>query len=81
MIFKIISKKISIPIIKISLIAAAVLLTVSATDRYSYLGLFAQTLNLIKINYLEPIKTETLIYAAIKGLLREIDPYSHFFAS
>ena len=47
-------------------------------DRYSHLELFAQTLNLIKINYFKPVKIESLIYGAIKGLLREIDPHSHF---
>ena len=47
-------------------------------DRYSHLELFAQTLNLIKINYFKPVKIETLVYGAIKGLLKEIDPYSHF---
>ena len=50
----------------------------SFADRFSYLELFAQTLNTIKINYFKPIKLETLIYGAIKGLLREIDPHSHF---
>ena len=47
-------------------------------DRYSHLELFAQTLNLIKVNYFQPIKIETLVYGAIKGLLREVDPHSHF---
>lgn len=47
-------------------------------DRFSHLELFAQTLNLIKINYFQTIKIETLVYGAIKGLLREIDPHSHF---
>ena len=47
-------------------------------DRYSHLELFAKTLNLIKINYFKPIKIETLVYGAIKGLLKEIDPHSHF---
>ena len=47
-------------------------------DRYSHLELFAQTLNLIKIHYFQPVKIQTLVYGAIKGLLREIDPHSHF---
>ena len=50
----------------------------AVADRYSHLELFAQTLNLIKINYFQPVKIETLVYGAIKGLLREIDPHSHF---
>ena len=46
-------------------------------DRYSHLELFAQTLNLIKIHYFQPVKIQTLVYGAIKGLLREIDSHSH----
>ena len=47
-------------------------------DRYSHLELFAQTLNIIKQNYFKSVEIKTLIYGAIKGLLREIDPYSQF---
>ncbi len=47
-------------------------------DRYSHLELFAQTLNLIKIHYFQPVKIQTLVHGAVKGLLREADPYSHF---
>ena len=47
-------------------------------DRYSYMELFAQTFNVIKNNYVKKIKVETLVYGAIKGLLREVDPHSHF---
>ena len=47
-------------------------------NRYSYMELFAQTFNVIKNNYLKPIKVETLVYGAIRGLLREVDPHSHF---
>ncbi len=47
-------------------------------DRYSHLELFAQTLNLIKVNYFKPIQINTLVYGAIKGLLREVDPHSLF---
>lgn len=64
---------------KISCIFIFLSLTVFVfADRYSHLELFAQALNLIKINYFKPVKLETLVYGAIKGLLREIDPHSHF---
>ena len=64
---------------KTSLIFILLFLALFAfADRYSHLELFAQTLNLIKINYFQPVKIETLVYGAIKGLLREIDPHSHF---
>ena len=46
-------------------------------DRYSHLELFAQSLTLIQKNYFKPVKMETLVYGAIKGLLREVDPHSH----
>ena len=64
---------------KISLVFVLLCLTLAAfADRYSHLELFAQSLNLIKINYFKPGKMETLVYGAIKGLLKEIDPHSHF---
>lgn len=47
-------------------------------DRYSYMELFAQTFNVIKNNYFKPVKVKTLVYGAIKGLLKEVDPHSHF---
>ena len=47
-------------------------------DRYSQMELFAQTFNVIKNNYFKPVKVETLVYGAIKGLLKEVDPHSHF---
>ena len=47
-------------------------------DPYSHMELFAQTFNIIKNNYFKPVKVERLIYGAIRGLLREVDPHSHF---
>lgn len=77
--FKIIQKWKTSFFQKISLILLLFGLTLfTFADRFSYLELFAQTLNLIKINYFQPIDTKTLIYGAIKGLLRKIDPHSHF---
>ena len=32
----------------------------------------------IKRNYVEPVKTKKLVYGAIKGMVRELDPHSHF---
>ncbi|MDE0092811.1 MAG: peptidase S41, partial [Oligoflexia bacterium] len=46
--------------------------------RYSHLELFAQALNLIKINYFKPIEFKTLVSGAIIGMLRELDPHSQF---
>jgi len=32
----------------------------------------------IKRNYVTPVETKTLVYGAIKGMVRELDPHSHF---
>jgi len=32
----------------------------------------------IKRNYVTPVDTKTLVYGAIKGMVRELDPHSHF---
>jgi len=32
----------------------------------------------IKRNYVTPVETKTLVYGAIKGMMRELDPHSHF---
>ena len=47
-------------------------------DRYSHLEIFSKALNIIKINYFKPIEFKKLISGAIKGMLRELDPYSQF---
>ena len=49
-------------------------------DPYSHLELFAQALNIVKANYFQPVKTKSLVYGAIKGLLKEADPHSHFLS-
>ncbi len=32
----------------------------------------------IKRNYVTPVETKTLVYGALKGMVRELDPHSHF---
>ena len=51
----------------------------SIAESYSSLELFAQALNLIKKYYYRPVKTDDLVYGAIKGLLKETDSHSWFF--
>ena len=48
-------------------------------DRYGDLELFARILNLVEKNHFKPLSSKTLIHGAVRGLLREIDPYSYFF--
>ena len=61
-----------------SLLAFGLLTGLAFADRYSHLELFAQAFHLIKTHYLKPVDTKKLIYGAIKGLVREVDPHSQF---
>ncbi|MEK6774314.1 MAG: S41 family peptidase [Bdellovibrionota bacterium] len=47
-------------------------------DRYSELQNFSKVLNLIQQFYVEEVDTKKLIYGAIKGMLRELDPHTNF---
>lgn len=49
-----------------------------AEDRYADLQNFTKVLNLVQQYYVEPIESKKLIYGAIKGMLRELDPHSSF---
>jgi carboxyl-terminal processing protease len=49
-----------------------------AEDRYADLQNFSKVLNLIQQYYVESVDTKKLIYGAIKGMLRELDPHSSF---
>lgn len=49
-----------------------------AEERYSDLQNFAKVLNLIQQYYVEEVDTKKLIYGAIKGMLRELDPHTNF---
>jgi carboxyl-terminal processing protease len=49
-----------------------------AEDRYADLQNFTKVLNLVQQYYVEPVDTRKLIYGAIKGMLRELDPHSSF---
>jgi len=50
----------------------------AAEERYSDLQLFTKVLNLIQQYYVDPVDTKKLIYGAIKGMLRELDPHTNF---
>lgn len=49
-----------------------------AEERYSDLQNFTKVLNLVQQYYVEPVDTKKLIYGAIKGMLKELDPHTNF---
>lgn len=49
-----------------------------AQERYADLQNFSKVLNLIQQYYVEEVNTKKLIYGAIKGMLRELDPHTNF---
>ena len=53
-------------------------LKAQAQERYSELQNFSKVLNLIQQYYVEEVDTKKLIYGAIKGMLRELDPHTNF---
>jgi carboxyl-terminal processing protease len=48
-------------------------------DEYKYLKMFTDVLRIIKENYVEPVSTKDLIYGALNGMTRSLDPFSSFF--
>lgn len=49
-----------------------------AQERYADLQNFSKVLNLIQQYYVEEADTKKLVYGAIKGMLRELDPHTNF---
>lgn len=47
-------------------------------ETYKYIGLFSKVLSLVKSNYIKEVKTRDLIYGALKGMMKTLDPYSQF---
>lgn len=47
-------------------------------DIYQYLRLFSDVLNIVQDNYVEKVDAQKLMYGAINGMLRELDPHSAF---
>jgi carboxyl-terminal processing protease len=44
-----------------------------------YLNLYTEALNIVKEYYVKEVKTKTLVYNSLKGMLKRLDPYSQFF--
>lgn len=51
-----------------------------AQERYADLQNFSKVLNLIQQYYVEEVNTKKLVYGAIKGMLRELDPHTNFMS-
>ena len=49
-------------------------------EYYELLELFADTLDQVERNYVEPITKRELIEAAIQGVIQKLDPYSTYIA-
>jgi carboxyl-terminal processing protease len=47
-------------------------------SRYAKLDMFARALSIIEQHYVRPVDGEQLVYAAIRGLVSELDPHSNF---
>ncbi|HBZ56940.1 MAG TPA: peptidase S41, partial [Syntrophobacteraceae bacterium] len=45
---------------------------------FQELRLFSDVLNIVQDNYVEKVETKKMIYGAIGGMLRELDPHSSF---
>jgi len=61
--------------------AAGIRLTgiVNAEDnKYEELKVFTEVLAVVKRNYVEEVNTKDLVYDALKGMLRSLDPHSGF---
>ena len=54
------------------------MLSAYGQDRYADLQNFSKVLNMIQQYYVEPVDVRKLIYGAIKGMLRELDPHTNF---
>lgn len=48
------------------------------SDMYQYLKVFSDVLNIVQDNYVEKVDEKKLMYGAINGMLRELDPHSSF---
>ncbi len=49
-----------------------------AATRYEELSVFTSVLNLVRRNYVEPVKEDELVRGALRGMLAELDPHSSF---
>lgn len=50
----------------------------TSPDIYDNLDLFANSLAIIQRDYVEPVEPQKLIYGALKGMMKALDPHSQF---
>ncbi|MBL8942610.1 MAG: S41 family peptidase [Myxococcales bacterium] len=50
----------------------------SSHSRYQKLDMFARALSIVEQHYVRPVDGDQLMYAAIRGLVSELDPHSNF---
>ena len=50
----------------------------AAADLYSNLDLFVEVIHKVEENYVDRVDTAKLIDGALKGMLRQLDPYSQY---
>lgn len=47
-------------------------------NKYDDLMTFSNVFNILNTHYVEPIESKKIIYGAIKGMVRELDPYTDY---
>lgn len=47
-------------------------------EAYDKLRVFTEVLSVVKSNYVEEVESERLVYDALKGMIRNLDPHSSF---
>jgi carboxyl-terminal processing protease len=50
-------------------------------ETYENLKIFSEVLSLVETNYVEEIDSQKLVYGAIRGMMRELDPHSAFMTA
>ncbi len=48
-------------------------------NEYKYFKLFSDVYKIIKENYVEQVNTKEIMYGALSGMMRSLDPFSSFF--
>jgi carboxyl-terminal processing protease len=51
----------------------------NATSANEFLRTFTEALDIIQSNYADDVGSDKLVYSAVKGMLRALDPHSSFF--
>ncbi|MDH4228059.1 MAG: S41 family peptidase, partial [Deltaproteobacteria bacterium] len=53
-------------------------IAVAGVESYETLKIFGESLKIVKENYAEEVTTKDLIYSAVDGMLKNLDPHSSF---